>query len=217
MSEIRVMLVDDHEIVRQGLRALLDRREHLQVVAEAASATEAVEAAARVKPDVIVMDVRMPDGTGIEACREIRAERPETRVLMLTSYADDEAVYASIIAGASGYLLKQTRSKELVSAIEAVARGESLLDPTVMGTVLNRMRELASGGHKDKLSELSDQERRILGLIAEGKTNREIASTVYLSEKTVKNYVSTILSKLGMERRAQAAAFLADQRARGHE
>jgi DNA-binding NarL/FixJ family response regulator len=211
------MLVDDHEIVRQGLRALLDRREHLQVVAEAASATEAVEAAARVKPDVIVMDVRMPDGTGIEACREIRAERPETRVLMLTSYADDEAVYASIIAGASGYLLKQTRSKELVSAIEAVARGESLLDPTVMGTVLNRMRELASGGHKDKLSELSDQERRILGLIAEGKTNREIASTVYLSEKTVKNYVSTILSKLGMERRAQAAAFLADQRARGHE
>jgi two-component system response regulator DevR len=217
MSEIRVMLVDDHEIVRQGLRALLDRREHLQVVAEAGSAAEAVEAAARVKPDVIVMDVRMPDGTGIEACREIRAERPETRVLMLTSYADDEAVYASIIAGAAGYLLKQTRGKELVSAIEAVARGESLLDPTLMGTVLNRMRELASGGHKDKLSELSDQERRILGLIAEGKTNREIAGTVYLSEKTVKNYVSTILSKLGMERRAQAAAYLADQRARGHE
>lgn len=217
MSEIRVMLVDDHEVVRQGLKALLERREHLHVVAEAGSAAEAVEAAAGAKPDVIVMDVRMPDGTGIEACREIRAERPETRVLMLTSYADDEAVYASIIAGASGYLLKQTRSKELVSAIEAVARGESLLDPTVMGAVLNRMRELASGGHKDKLSELSDQERRILGLIAEGKTNREIASTVYLSEKTVKNYVSTILSKLGMERRAQAAAFLADQRARGHE
>jgi DNA-binding NarL/FixJ family response regulator len=136
---------------------------------------------------------------------------------MLTSYADDEAVYAAIVAGAAGYLLKQTRGRELVSAIEAVARGESLLDPAVTSKVLARMRELAAGGHKDPLAELTEQERRILGLIAEGKTNREIASTVYLSEKTVKNYVSTILSKLGMERRAQAAAFLAEQRARGHE
>jgi DNA-binding NarL/FixJ family response regulator len=207
------MLVDDHEIVRQGLRSLLERREHLTVAAEAGSVAEAIEVAARVQPDVIVMDVRLPNGTGIEACREIRAARPETRVLMLTSYADDEAVYASIIAGAAGYLLKQTRGRELVSAIEAVARGESLLDPAVTATVLARMRSLASGGEKDKLSELSEQERRILALIAEGKTNREIASTVYLSEKTVKNYVSTILSKLGMERRAQAAAFMAEQRA----
>jgi two-component system, NarL family, response regulator DevR len=217
MSEIRIMLVDDHEVVRQGLRSLLERRAHLRVVAEAGTVAEAVAEAARVQPDVIVMDVRLPDGTGIEACRDIRAERAETRVLMLTSYADDEAVYASIVAGAAGYLLKQTRGRELVSAIEAVARGESLLDPAVTSKVLTRMRDLAAGAYKDPLAELSEQERRILGLIAEGKTNREIASTVYLSEKTVKNYVSTILSKLGMERRAQAAAFLAEQRARGHE
>jgi len=217
MSEIRVMLVDDHEIVRQGLRSLLERRENLRVVAEAGTVEEAVAAAAETQPDVVVMDVRLPDGTGIEACREIRAARPETRVLMLTSYADDEAVYAAILAGAASYMLKQTRGRELVAAIEAVARGESLLDPAVTQSVLTRMREMADGGHKDKLSELSEQERRILGLIAEGKTNREIAATIFLSEKTVKNYVSTILSKLGMERRAQAAAFLADQRARGHE
>ncbi|HVA92018.1 MAG TPA: response regulator transcription factor [Chloroflexota bacterium] len=217
MADIRIMLVDDHEVVRQGLRVLLERRGNLRVVAEAGSVEEAVEMGVRVRPEVIVMDVRLPDGTGVEACREIRSQCPEVRVLMLTSYADDEAVYASIIAGAAGYLLKQTRGRELVSAIEAVARGESLLDPSVTHAVLTRMRELASGGHKDKLSELSEQERRILGLIAEGKTNREIAAIVYLAEKTVKNYVSTILSKLGMERRAQAAAFLADQRARGHE
>ena len=217
MATIRVMLVDDHEIVRQGLRSLLERREHVQVVAEAGTVAEAVEAGIRLRPDVIVMDVRLPDGTGIEACREIRSECPDTRVLMLTSYADDEAVYAAIVAGAAGYLLKQTRGREVVSAIEAVARGESLLDPAVTSTVLARMRDLAAGKHPDKLGELSEQERRILGLIAEGKTNREIAATVYLAEKTVKNYVSTILSKLGMERRAQAAAYLAEQRARGHE
>ncbi len=135
-TEIRVMLVDDHEVVRQGLKALLERREHLHVVAEAGTVAEAVAEALRVKPDVIVMDVRLPDGTGIEACRDIRAEHPEIRVLMLTSYADDEAIYASIMAGAAGYLLKQTRGRELVSAIDAVARGESLLDPAVTSTVL---------------------------------------------------------------------------------
>jgi len=217
MPETRVMLVDDHEVVRQGLRALLERREHLKVVAEAGSVAEAIVEAARAQPDVIVMDVRLPDGTGIEACREIRAEYPAIRVLMLTSYADDEAVYAAIVAGAAGYLLKQTRGRELVSAIDAVARGESLLDPLVTSKVLTRMREMAAGGHKDKLSELTEQERRILSLIAEGKTNRMIAAEVFLSEKTVKNYVSTILGKLGMERRAQAAAFMAEQRVRGHE
>ncbi len=216
MPNIRVMLVDDHEVVRQGLKSLLERREHIEVVAEAGTVAEAVAMAAQAQPDVIVMDVRLPDGTGIEACRDIRAEHQNIKVLMLTSYADDEAVYASIIAGAAGYLLKQTRGRELVGAIEAVSRGESLLDPTVTSVVLTRMRELASGGHKDPLAELSEQERRILGLIAEGKTNREIAGIVYLSEKTVKNYVSTILSKLGMERRAQAAAFMAEQRIRGH-
>lgn len=217
MPETRVMVVDDHEVVRQGLKALLERRAHLRVVAEAGSVAEAVAEAARTQPDVIVMDVRLPDGTGIEACRAIRAERPDTRVLMLTSYADDEAVYASIVAGAAGYLLKQARGRELVAAIDAVARGESLLDPAVTSAVLARMRALATGSHKDRLSELSEQERRILGLIADGKTNKEIAATVYLAEKTVKNYVSTILSKLGMERRAQAAAFIAAQRARGHQ
>lgn len=215
--EIRVMLVDDHEVVRQGLKSLLERREQLKVVGEAGTVADAVRLAAELQPDVIVMDVRLPDGTGIEACRDIRGTRPETRVLMLTSYADDEAVTSAIIAGAAGYLLKQTRGRELISAIEAVARGESLLDPGVTGKVLTRMREMAAGGHKDKLSELSEQERRILGLIAEGKTNREIAGSVFLSEKTVKNYVSTILSKLGMERRAQAAAFMAQQRAMGHQ
>src|SRR5579872_1759408 len=217
MAIIRVMLVDDHEVVRQGLKSLLERREHLQIVAEAGTVAAAVAAAARTQPDVIVMDVRLPDGTGIEACRDIRAEHPEIKVLMLTSYADDEAVYASIVAGAAGYLLKQTRGRELVSAIDAVARGESLLDPGVTSTVLARMRALATGGRKDPLAELTEQERRILGLIAEGKTNREIAQTVYLSEKTVKNYVSNILGKLSMERRAQAAAFMAEQRVRSHE
>jgi two-component system, NarL family, response regulator DevR len=217
MSPIRVMLVDDHEIVRQGLRSLLERREHMQVVGEAGTVADAVEAGIRLRPAVIVMDVRLPDGTGIEACRDIRSAYPDVRVLMLTSYADDEAVYAAIVAGAAGYLLKQTRGREVVSAVEAVARGESLLDPAVTSTVLARMRDMAAGKHPDRLGGLSEQERRILSLIAEGKTNREIAATVYLAEKTVKNYVSTILSKLGMERRAQAAAYLAEQRARGHE
>jgi len=217
MSEIRVMLVDDHEVVRQGMKSLLERRDNLTVVAEASTVAEAVEEAGNIVPDVIVMDVRLPDGTGIEACRDIRAAHPEIQVLMLTSYADDEAVYAAIIAGAAGYLLKQTRGRDLVAAVESIARGESLLDPSVMGKVLTRMREMAGGGHKDKLSDLSEQERRILSLIAEGKTNREISGIVFLSEKTVKNYVSTILNKLGMERRAQAAAFLAEQRALGHE
>ncbi|HVA88484.1 MAG TPA: response regulator transcription factor [Chloroflexota bacterium] len=217
MPTIRVMLVDDHEIVRQGLRSLLERQDHLQVVGEAGTVAEAVEAGIRLRPDVIVMDVRLPDGTGIEACREIRSECPDVRVLILTSYADDDAVYAAIVAGAAGYLLKQTRGRDLVNAVERVAEGVSLLDPDVTASVLTRMRDMAAGKHHDKLGELSEQERRILSLIAEGKTNREIAATVFLAEKTVKNYVSTILSKLGMERRAQAAAFLADQRARGHE
>jgi DNA-binding NarL/FixJ family response regulator len=150
---IRIRLVDDHEVVRQGLRSLLERREHLRVVAEAGTVAEAVAEAARVQPDVIVMDVRLPDGTGIEACRDMRAGRPQTRVLMLTSYADDVAVYASIVAGAAGYLLKQTRGRELVSAIEAVARGDSLLDPAVTSKVLTRMRNLAPGAHKDRLAE----------------------------------------------------------------
>ena len=212
-SKIKILLVDDHEVVRMGVRTLLERRPGFVVVGEAGSAQEAVTQARQAQPDVIVMDIRMPNGNGIEACREIRGERPETRVIMLTSYADDEAVYGSIMAGASGYLLKQTRGQNLAEAIERVARGESLLDPSVTDKVLNRMRALARG-ESDELSVLTDQERKILALIAEGKTNKEIAEEVYLSDKTVKNYVSSILSKLNLRRRSEAAAFIAERRAK---
>lgn len=206
--------MDDHEVVRMGLRTLLEKREEFSVVGEAGDVAEAINAARRTEPDVIVMDIRLPDGTGVEACREIRNERPDTHVIMLTSYADDEAVYGSIMAGASGYLLKQTRGQDLANAIDRVARGESLLDPAVTDKVLERMRNLATGG-SDELSALSPQERKILGGIAEGKTNKEIAEEVFLSDKTVKNYVSSILSKLNLRRRSEAAAFLAERRAKG--
>jgi two-component system, NarL family, response regulator DevR len=206
---LRLLVVDDHEIVRHGLVALLDRREDFEVVAQAGTMAEAVAEAARFEPDLVVMDVRLPDGSGIEACREIRATRPETRVVMLTSYPDEEAVLSAIIAGASGYLLKQIRGRDLVTALEAVARGESLLDPAVTEKVLQRVRAAASGGAADELSDLTSQERKILLLVAEGKTNKEIAADIFLSDKTVKNYVSSILSKLNLQRRTQAAAFVA--------
>jgi two-component system response regulator DevR len=208
-SALRLLVVDDHEVVRQGLVALLDRREGFEVVAQAGTVAEAVAAAARFEPDLVVMDVRLPDGSGIEACREIRAARPETRVIMLTSYPDEEAVLSAIIAGASGYLLKQIRGRDLVSALESVGRGESLLDPAVTERVLQRVRAAATGGAADELSDLTQQERKILLLVAEGKTNKEIAADVFLSDKTVKNYVSSILSKLNLQRRTQAAAFVA--------
>lgn len=209
---IRLMLVDDHEIVRGGLRALLERRPQFQVVGEAGSVAEAETEANRLLPDVIIMDVRLPDGSGVEACREIRTRHPQIKVLMLTSYADDEAVFASIMGGASGYLLKQTRAKDLVQAILTIGQGGSLLDPAVTQTVMERMRTMATTGtgkHENNPDALTEQEERILALIAEGKTNREIAEEVILSEKTVKNYVSTILSKLHLSRRAQAAAYVA--------
>ncbi len=155
------------------------------------------------------MDVRLPDGSGIEACREIRAEMPETRVVMLTSYPDEDAVLSAIVAGASGYLLKQVRARDLVAALEAVGRGESLLDPAVTGRVLDRIRRIATADHPDELAQLTSQEQKILLLVAEGKTNKEIAADVFLSDKTVKNYVSSILAKLNLERRAQAAAYMA--------
>jgi DNA-binding NarL/FixJ family response regulator len=201
------MLVDDHEVVREGLRSLLNRRPGMTVVAEAGTVAQAMEQAIKERPNVIVMDVRLPDGSGVEACREIRSQLPETRTIMLTSYADDEAVIASILAGASAYLLKQTRGQQLADAVEAVAAGESLLDPQVTRRVLDQMRGLANGG-ADK-SQLTENEQRILRLIAEGKTNREIAAEVYLSDKTVKNYVSSILSKLNLRRRSEAAAYIA--------
>jgi DNA-binding NarL/FixJ family response regulator len=206
---LRLLIVDDHEVVRQGLVALLDRRQGFEVVAEAGTAAEAVDQARRHEPDIVIMDVRLPDGSGVEACREIRADRPATRVVMLTSYPDEEAVLSAIVAGASGYLLKQVRARDLVSAIEAVGRGESLLDPAVTEKVLERVRRIATGAATDELAALTSQEQKILLLVAEGKTNKEIASDVFLSDKTVKNYVSSILSKLNLERRAQAAAYMA--------
>lgn len=210
-KRIRVLVVDDHEVVRQGLVALLDRREPFQVVAQAGTVAEATDQARRFQPDIIVMDVRLPDGSGIEACREIRAERPAARVVMLTSYPDEDAVLAAIVAGASGYLLKQIRARDLVAALLAVAGGESLLDPAVTGRVLDRIRRVGSGTD-DGLSSLNTRERAILLLVAEGMTNKQIATEVFLSDKTVKNYVSSILSKLDLDRRAQAAAYVAGHR-----
>jgi two-component system response regulator DevR len=209
---LRLLVVDDHEVVRQGLVALLDRRPGFQVVAEAGTVEEAIGQARLHQPDIVVMDVRLPDGSGVEACREIRAELPGTRVIMLTSFPDDEAVLSAIVAGAAGYLLKQIRARDLVAALEAVGRGESLLDPAVTERVLERVRRIATGAVDDELGVLTPQERKILMLVAEGKTNKEIAADVFLSDKTVKNYVSSILSKLNLERRAQAAAYVAKHR-----
>ena len=212
-KNVNILIVDDHEVVRMGLRTLLEKRSGFTVVGEAGTAQEAVRAARQSQPDVVVMDIRLPEGNGVEACREIREEFPEIKVIMLTSYADDEALFGSIMAGASGYLLKQTRGQSLAAAIEKVANGESLLDPAVTDKVLERMRRLASG-EADELSSLSPQERKILTLVSEGKTNKEIAKEVYLSDKTVKNYVSSILSKLNLRRRSEAAAFIAGRKAR---
>jgi two-component system response regulator DevR len=205
----RILVVDDHEVVRQGLVTLLDRQATFEVVAQAATVADAIAEAARHEPDIVIMDLRLPDGSGVEACREIRNARPETKVVMLTSYPDEEAVLSAIIAGASGYLLKEIRGRDLVSALESVGRGGSLLDPGVTEKVLERVRRAASGQTRDELNDLNEQERKILLRLADGKTNREIAGEVFLSEKTVKNYVSSILGKLNLQRRAQAAAYVA--------
>ena len=212
---LSLLVVDDHEVVRQGLVALLGRRAEFHVVAEAGTVAEAVQAARRFRPDLVVMDVRLPDGSGIEACREIRAELSETRVVILTSYPDEDAVLSAIIAGASGYLLKQVRARDLVAALKAVGRGESLLDPAVTGRVLERIRRIATADQPDELAQLTAQEQKILLHVAEGRTNKEIAAKVFLSDKTVKNYVSSILAKLNLERRTQAAAYMARLRGTG--
>ena len=211
MSEqpIRVMLVDDHEVVRQGLRALLESAGGIVIAGEAGGVREAVEVAETVRPDVVVMDVRLADGSGIEATREIRAARPGIKVVMLTSFADDEALFASIMAGAAGYVLKQVRGGDLIRSIRTVAEGGSLLDPAVTGAVLERLRKGKHLVQDEKLARLSPQEERILTLVAGGRTNKEIGEELHLAEKTVKNYVSSILSKLGVARRAEAAAYLA--------
>jgi DNA-binding NarL/FixJ family response regulator len=203
------MLVDDHEIVRDGIRAMLESQDDIVVTTEAGTVRDAIDEAARTRPDVIVMDVRLTDGSGIEATREIRAARPATKVLMLTSFADDEALFASIMAGASGYVLKQVKSNDLLHAIRAVGSGDSLLDPSVTTAVLDRLRKGKQLMGDEKLARLSPQEERILQQIADGKTNKEIGDDLNLAEKTVKNYVSSILSKLEVARRAEAAAYLA--------
>lgn len=211
---LKVMLVDDHEIVRQGLKALLEAEEDIEVVAEAYSGTSAVQTARGYKPDVVVMDVRMPDGSGVEACRDIRSEHPEIQVIMLTSFSDDEALFNSIMAGAAGFVLKQIRGNDLVEAIRTVGSGRSLLDPGVTERVLDRLRKAKFDDKDPKLARLSPQEERILDLVGEGMTNKQIAEAVHLSDKTVKNYVSTILSKLEVARRAEAASYVARARAR---
>ena len=206
---LRVLLVDDHEVVRSGVKALLQGTDDIVVSGEAGTVREAVDEADRTRPDVVVMDVRLADGSGIEATREIRAKHPKTRVVMLTSFADDEALFASIMAGASGYVLKQVRGGELVRAIRTAGTGESLLDPAVTNAVLDRLRKGKHLLKDERLARLSPQEERILSLVADGKTNKEIGDELGLAEKTVKNYVSSILSKLEVARRAEAAAYLA--------
>jgi two-component system, NarL family, response regulator DevR len=206
---LRVMLVDDHQVVRDGIKLLLHDTEDVVVCAEASSAREAVAVAAQALPDVIVMDVRLSDGSGIEATRDIRAARPHTAVLMLTSFADDEALFASIMAGAAGYVLKQIRGTELLRAIRAVGAGQNLLDPAVTKGVFDRLRKGKHLLQDEKLARLSPQEERILALVADGLTNGQIGEELGLAEKTVKNYVSSILAKLEVARRAEAAAYLA--------
>ena len=216
---VRVFLLDDHELVRRGIRDLLWTQEDVTVVGEAGTAQEALDLIPQTEPNVAVLDVRLGDDVsgmnGIEVCREIRSSHPEVACLMLTSFADDEALFASIMAGASGYVLKQIRGGDLVSTIRRVAAGESLLDPAVTARVLERLRAPVSDD--DPLAGLTPQERRILDLIAEGKTNRQIGEAMFLAEKTVKNYVSHLLSKLGMERRTEAAAYAARLAERNRE
>jgi DNA-binding NarL/FixJ family response regulator len=204
---VRIFLLDDHEVVRRGLRGLLEAEDDLEVTGEASTAEEALMRIPATRPDVAVLDVRLPDGSGVEVCREIRDRHPEIQCLMLTSFADDEALFSAIMAGAAGYVLKQIRGNDLVDAVRRVAAGESLLDPSVTRQVLERLR--APSQEEDELSGLSPQERRILELIGEGFTNRQIADSIHLAEKTVKNYVSNLLAKLGMARRTEAAAYAA--------
>jgi len=206
-TPIRVFLLDDHEVVRRGLHELLTLEDDIEVVGEGSSAHDALVRIPAVRPDVAVLDVRLPDGSGVEVCREIRSSLPDTHCLMLTSYADDEALFDAIMAGASGYVLKDIRGNDLVTAVREVAAGKSLLDPQATARVLERLRH---GQQKDaRLEALTEQERRILDYIGDGLTNRQIGEQMHLAEKTVKNYVSSLLAKLGMERRTQAAAFVA--------
>jgi two-component system, NarL family, response regulator DevR len=204
---VRVFLLDDHEVVRRGVRELLETQDDFEVVGEASTAEEAVARIPPTQPDVAIVDMRLPDGNGVEVCREVRSRDAGIQCLILTSFADDEALFDSIMAGAAGYLLKQIKGTDLIDAVRRVASGQSLLDPEITARVLERLRK---GPEEDeRLARLSEQERKILELIAEGLTNRQIAERMFLAEKTVKNYVSNLLAKLGMERRTEAAVFAA--------
>jgi two-component system, NarL family, response regulator DevR len=205
---MRLLIVDDHEVVRQGLISFLERHGEFDVIAEAGTCAEAISQAHKYVPDLILMDVRLPDATGIEACRLVRDEFPEMPIVFLTSSLAEVDVLGAVIAGARGYVLKQTRSAELVRTLEAVGRGESLFDPTVTGIVLERIRRIANDPNDGGSVDLTVREREILPLLAEGQTNKEIAAALFLSDKTVKNYVSSILAKLSLERRAQIASFI---------
>ncbi len=200
---IRVFLLDDHEVVRRGLRQLLEDAGDIEVVGESGSAAEATSRIPALRPDVAVLDARLPDGSGIDVCRDVRSVDPSIRALVLTSYDDDEALFAAILAGASGYVLKQIGGHDLVDTVRRVAAGQSLIDPALMARVLERVRHGDQG--PEELASLTDREREILGLVAQGLTNRQIGEQLFLAEKTIKNYVSSILAKLGLERRTQAA------------
>ena len=204
---IRVFLLDDHEIVRMGVRDLLEAEPGITVIGEAGTAASALARIPALKPDVAILDIRLPDGDGVSVCREIRSKMPQLACLMLTSFSDDEALFDAIMAGAAGYVLKQIRGTDLVGAVRTIASGQSLLDPEAASRVMRRMRDQATAA--DPLAGLTDQERRILALIGEGLTNRQIGDRLFLAEKTVKNYVSALFAKLGMQRRAQAAAYAA--------
>lgn len=207
MSKQRIILVDDHEVVRLGLKSLLDRHSQFDVIGEASNAKEAMEQVERLMPDVVVMDIRLPGTSGIEACEEITKKYPDIRVIMLTSYAEDDMLFSAIRAGASGYVLKQIGAEDLMKAIEAVGRGEALLDPAVTQRVFQEVRRAVKEEESLAFSTLSQQEKHVLILVSEGRTNREIAKSLYLGEGTVRNYVSSILSKLGVSNRAEAAAY----------
>lgn len=204
---LKILIVDDHEVVRLGLRTLLDRHPDFAVVDEAATAKEAVQKALLLHPDVVVMDIRLLGGSGIDACRKIVEQEPRTKVIMLTSYAEDEMLFDAIAAGACGYVLKQIGSDDLIRAVEAVGRGEALLDPALTRRVFDRVREATRKEHEESFANLTDQEMRVLAYVAEGKTNREIAEALFLGEGTVRNYVSSVLKKLHLTNRAEAAAY----------
>jgi len=216
MAKKRILLVDDHEIVRLGLKALLDRHPQFEVVSEAATAHEALDRVGQYLPDVVVMDIRLPGGSGIEACEEITEKYPDTKVIMLTSYAEDEMLFSAIRAGAAGYVLKQIGGEDLVRAIEAVGRGEALLDPAVTQRIFQEVRKAAKEEEASAFAALTQQERHVLMLVSEGKTNREIAKALFLGEGTVRNYVSSILSKLDVSNRAEAAAYAVEHNLRNH-